>query len=700
MSLIQIFTAKYRSARPILAGAIALTLALSACSSKDEDPEEIEPGAADCERDEQNEPANAVPLTSDAASGFICPKDDQDWYSLSIPSSDQLVSVNLGMTVPLSPVDITYAIFSLDEAGEPDTAVAQPPSGEIDVGVQLDISHCIDPGEYMMVVRDQGDDGSDFRNQYALSVTTAPDPDMSEPNESLEEAQAISQSVTGYIACRGDEDWFSIQVPEQNRLVVRLTSPISNYQPRVRIIDANGDVITDAENKASATTATDIDLTQVLPGAGTYYVAVTDDDGEDADPSVPYQLEVEGVTDIDPNEPNDSPETATPVTNTPVACDATPAEFTFQGSFGSPGDNDWFRVPLTGCQNGVVEAQVELDTAGLSAEQQWELAGEVQASVTLVRPHAPSACAEDTDCNTLQISCDEPLDCAGYFETCLGQGLCAGSTACLPEGMCGANQMQRRYGCPATSAECRPGSGTPPPNQARLAAPTFGDDFVYLRVNDFQSNGAAPDRLYNLRVRVYGDPDTNEPNNPPLNEISPTYSRSALSSNPEPIAVKDCTAGDCCNGGEVTGVISYDSDVDWYRFPHPCPGEDCTLRMVWSTEAGPTDIAINVYRNGGGQWRPAREPDQQDMQAADSGSVGGAAMNANGCFYAYQSHDPAGYLVEVRDRFSLLSDDVNVDPQSRDWSVDQSYSFCVEKVSNVCEEPPCQIYTDGCGPPQ
>ncbi len=697
--MIRIFTAKYRSALAILAGALALSLILPACSSKDEDPEEIEPTEADCERDDQNEPATAAPLTADASSGFICPKDDRDWYSLSIPDTDQLVSVSLGMTVPLSPVDVTYSIFSLDEAGEPDVAVAQPPSDEVDVGVQLDIAHCIDPGEYLMVVRDQGDDTFDNRNQYALSVTTAPDPDMSEPNETLETAQAIAQPVTGYIACRGDEDWYSIQVPDQNRLVVRLTSPITDYQPRVRIVDTMGNVITDAENAASATSETNIELTQVLPGAGTYYVQVTDNDGKEADPSVPYRLEVEGVTDIDPNEPNDNPETATPVAGAPVDCSGS-QEFTFTGSVGSPGDDDWFRVPLTGCANGIIEADIEFDTSGLSGEALWEFNGEVQASVTLVRPHGPSACADDTDCNTLQISCDGPLDCAGYFETCLGQGLCAGSSACLPEGMCGANQMQRRYECPATSSECRPGSGTPPENQARLAAPLFGDDFVYLRVSDFQSNGAAPDRLYNLTVRVLGDPDTNEPNNFPLNEISPTYERSDLAANPQAITVRDCTEGDCCNGNEVSGVISYDSDVDWFRFPHPCPGEDCTLRLVWNTEAGPTDIAINVYRNGGGNWRPAREPDQEDMQAADSGFVGGAAAMANGCFYAYQTHDPAGYLVEVRDRFALFSDEVNVDPQSRDWSTGQSYSFCVEKVSNVCEEPPCQVYENGCGPPQ
>lgn len=692
------FTAHFLKASPWAFRAVVFVLvtSLAGCSSKEDPPEEVEPAEADCERDDQNSPGEAAPL-GESATGFICPADDADWYELNVPDGDQLVSIDLSMTVALSPVQITYSIFELDSAGEPTQAIAQPPSSEVDVGRSLSISHCIDPGDYLLVVRDQGNNDSDNRNPYELGVATQPDPDTSEPNNDQANATALTGPATGYIACRGDEDWYSITVPEQNRLVVNLSSPTAEYEPQVRIVDAEGNVLAIDENQASATRATDIELTQVLPGAGTFYVVVSDNDGADADPAVPYELSVEGIQDIDPNEPNDTPETATPISGTPVSC-ASGESFSFTGSIGAPGDNDWFRIPLSGCEDGIIEADVEFDVSGMTAQQQWELASQVQASVTLVRPHDESPCSDRTECNALQLACDQPLDCAGYFETCLGQGLCAGASVCLPEGMCGANQTQRRYDCPSRFSECQPGDTPPRANAASLSSPIFGDDFLYLRVSDFQADGFAPDRLYTLNVRVLEDSDPNEPNNLPVNVVSPEFSRSALSQNATPITVRDCTAGDCCSGDEVSGQIAYDSDVDWFRFPHPCPEEDCTLRMVWSTDAGPTDLNIAVYREGGGNWAPARQPDQRDVQSADSGSIGGTAAS-DSCFYAFQGHGESGYLVEVRDRFSLFSDDATVVPESRDWSASQSYSFCVEKVSNVCEEPPCQIYPNGCGQP-
>ena len=48
----------------------------------------------------------------------------------------------------------------------------------------------------------------------------------------------------------------------------------------------------------------------------------------------------------------------------------------------------------------------------------------------------------------------------------------------------------------------------------------------------------------------------------------------------------------------------------------------------------------------------------------------------NQCFYAFQKHD-GNYQLSIRD----------LQP-SFDWSISQSYSFCIEKVEMGCQ-PPC-----------
>lgn len=657
----------------------------------------VDPTPAECQTDDNSEPASALELSSEETTGYVCPIGDLDWYKFSVPANETLVSVNVSMPVTISPIQPSYAIFPVGSEGDPELAVATPPANA--TGTRLSYVHCVAPGDYYMVVRDSGDNQADTRNAYSTNIATAADPDPQEPNNDRAASQALvdGQATTGYIACRSDEDWYQIDVPAGRTLQVELRAPNGGFQPKLRLLSEDDTLLFEVEN-ASNTADTDINRLQVPPGPGTYYVVISDDDNQDADPETPYELTVTLINDEDPNEPNNTPEEATELSQSVVNCGGTWSNvLSSVGTIGSPGDDDWFRVDLSGCAPGVVEAEVEYPTVG-DAASQWEFNAEVQATVTIVKPHPESSCDQDSDCNTLQIPCDNAFDCAGVFDTCLSQGLCAGASVCLPNNVCGANVMQRRYECAPRASECRPGSTPPPENMARAAAPV-SSNVVYIRVSDFQSNGSAPDRLYNLRVRVRSITDTNEPNNAVLNIVSPDYSTSDLAAQAVDIPIRDCTAGDCCTGpGQITGSIDYDSDSDWFRIPHPCPDSDCTLRMVWQTDAGPTDIAMNIYRSGGGSWNVARDPDEEENQSADSGVLGGT-MAGNGCFYAFQGHNDNGYLIEVRDRTAIFSDDQTVIPSSRDWDPDQNYSFCIEKVSNVCEEPPCRIYPNGCGVP-
>lgn len=699
--MIQKYTVKYASL-VVLVGALA---GVSACSGTD-DPKTIDPGIVKCERDDISEPALAQAFNlAEPTSGFVCPEEDQDWYRITLTDQEKIARVSLSMSVPLSQIEPTYAFYTINSAGEPETVVASPPATSI--GAKLNDVHCMEAGEYLFVVRDQGDNAEDFRHPYTVTVTGQPDPDLNEPNNEQATAHVMSSgsSVQAAIACGGDEDYYKVEIPQGVILRMKLTAPIAGYEPTLLLLDDTGQPIVTQSNPSGGVQETNIDRYEVVPGAGTYYILVKDDDNADANPDVLYTLLVELVTDQDPNEPNNHPSVATPLSASAVTCSGSwSTSMEFQGTIGSPGDNDWYELPLSGCNNGIIEAEVVLNNNNLPTAEQWAFNEKIQATVSLIRPHAESPCVNDQDCITLNKSCEDSWDCAGYFNTCLPEQLCSGASVCLPSGSCGALETQRRYQCSPTVAECQPNSGAQPPvNKAVISAPLFGDGHVYLRVSDFQADGGAPDVLYTLKVRVRTDPDANERSNLYANELPPVipvWRQPAVD-----IPIHDCTIGDCCDSGTwVTGVLAYESDMDWYRYPHPCPGQDCTARVVYDVDGGPVDFTIRVSRQTDDEdsWFPVLRSDEAANQVARSGALGGSSAG-DSCFYAFSGHSSSNgyyYYVSVRDVLALYNNSGIVRPDSRDWSTDQTYRFCVEKVDNACLEPPCQIYETGCGVPQ
>jgi len=81
-------------------------------------------------------------------------------------------------------------------------------------------------------------------------------------------------------------------------------------------------------------------------------------------------------------------------------------------------------------------------------------------------------------------------------------------------GVCGAIQTERHYQVAAVPATI---SAAPPENKVSLGAPWFGDDTIYLRVSDYQSDGGDPSVTYTLRVRIRLDPDPADRASPPNN---------------------------------------------------------------------------------------------------------------------------------------------------------------------------------------
>ncbi len=663
--------------------------------------------SAQCDRGENRSPETATAITfGESESGFICPIGDSRWYSFSVASGAPLVEVTAGMTTALTAVELTYEVYEAGSGGSQGPLVAQARLEDVG-GVQaLNAMECLGAGDYLIRVRDFRENNQDFVHPYELVVETHAEPDANAPNDDADQAVALTaeQAVEGYISCRGDQDWFVIDVGEREVVEFRLSMDQSPVRPFVEVRNEAGEQVARADAASDDATA-EIVRRFAPSGAGPLYFVVGDVEGEAADLEVPYSLEVELIEDIDPNEPNDTASEATPLNDTPVSCGGSWSQYySTWGTISAPGDQDWFRLPIQGCEGGLVEAEMVFNTSGMNNTEKWELSETLQAELVLVVPDETSSCTADSECDRLAVTCSNDLHCSGFGENCdMASGTCVGGRACLQEGHCGGNQVRRRYECPEFLSDCVPSSDRrPEPNRAVISAPIFGGDAIYLRAGDFQSQASEPDLRYDLRVRVRSNPDGNEPNNLFMDNVDSNLPISAHQEFAQPVTVHDCTGASpsCCGSGTWNrGRISYQNDMDWFFYQHPCPDEDCTLRFHYEVDAGPVDVRMDVFRERT-QWQTMLFHDQADNNPATSGTVGGLDADAT-CYYASQLHsgEEFTYYINVRDQFEVYPNGLTVVESSRDWDPDQEYRFCIEKVSNICEEPPCYLYDDGCGPP-
>lgn len=696
---------------PLFAVAAVFATAGADCGGPTDEPDAGDGGPERvCEHDSYNGPEAAGDLEAAAsgsgftASGFVCPVEDRDWYHLNVPGGDHLLNVTLSIRGPGSPVEPTYAVYECDEA-----CVASPPEdgtasccearvaplpAEVgqaaETGQPLQVTHCLGPGDYYIVVRDQSDDQQDGRRprgEYTLTVSTAPDPDTAEPNDGPESAVGLAASgsdtwtASGQISCRGDQDWYvldestGIVVGDTDLLQVQLTAPLANFQPQYQIIGPDDVTIATNANEAGTTEATDLSGLYWLAAGGRYYIVVEDDDGGQADPGATYQLTVSLVDDPDTNEPNNDPAHATVISG--LGCGGSATEGSRTATISATNDVDIYRLDLPpacgAAPGGVLDVEVTFD--GSRPEG-------LEPSVRIVRRHPESPCSDDTGCRALPSMTCEPdleedpdgLECAGFGNSCLTDGVCAGASLCLG-GACGATILERHPDFCGSSGHCHGPSGAMRNRECdvttdcaaqgtihtavplgRNPTPTVITplDQVYVIVQDFQSNASSPSTTYTIRFRTRIDPDTNEPN-----EIySPILSQDSEDRDFE--GIRTLSWGSC-----AVGYLSYERDVDYFRVPHPCPGAPpgCDLHFTFDVGAGPVDVLA-----GTGYWDDnvlgigvEVEDDlaSQPVRRGDFGGPGGGCVPANPRF------DDV-WLFTVRDL------DIN-----RDFSMDQRYEICL-----------------------
>jgi hypothetical protein len=187
-------------------------------------------GATEFEPNDQR--ADATPFVLDSISGTIAPAGDQDWYKVTTDSgTKQLLRAELsglaGMDLTLSLRDaLGNEIAFIDNMGK-----EQP---EILTGWGLT------GGDYHLVVSEKSGKKADSRQSYTLTRKLIPyQPGLEwEPNNSSATVQSlkVGESVDGYFAPKGDEDWYEFNLYQKGVVVLELTGVI-NVAPALTLFD-------------------------------------------------------------------------------------------------------------------------------------------------------------------------------------------------------------------------------------------------------------------------------------------------------------------------------------------------------------------------------------------------------------------------------------------------------------------------------
>jgi hypothetical protein len=601
--------------------------------------------------------------------GHVCPVKDQDFYKVAVPAGARLLHLKLQSTVQVTNVQLTYLI--LDSKGT--TAGTAPPWTAAGIR-SFDDYHCLAPGTYFVLVKDEGDDGKDGNNPYKLSYGAQADTDANEPNDDAKAAK--DPGKPGAIACKGDRDFYKASVGADQLLEVKLTSDkASKVDLRYTIYDAENQKVAEDGIPDGSKAPAALTTIHALPKPGAYTIAVEDGGGDDSDPTMSYTLAV--ATKPEPDAGDKGTRNDRPATATKLDWGACQGGCTKSGQIASKADVDYYRIDgmpagISPDNPAVIEVSVVFDGGSSKVDPQ----------VGLIYPDAASPCAKDNCCRVLKKSCLSDLDCSNATYSCIqkedlfcsdaecapgaGTGCvteraCAGAVACLPEKQCGAEQVTRFDD-----------NGEKDGAAVRTAQPLLHPGPWYIRVSDFKNDDYDYGKGYTLTVKVRMDPDgTKELNSAYIPILLPT----SIKTGELHAKVAKAKAGKITLGQAVSGYISYEGDQDWYVLDHPCPGNDCNLAVSFKASGscpsgangGGLELVYTLHKDDGEGWFAF----PQAPTAGQSGSYGYPGQ----CLYAFAKHkgDPAYY-------FSVS------DYKHNSWSWDCQYQFTVTK-------------TDGCNAP-
>jgi hypothetical protein len=195
----------------------------------------LEPGPADLEVEPNDDPQHATPL-GPAASGYLSPRGDQDWYLVRVAAPSVLQAQVTGLAE-----DVELAAFDTPDGGKPRQLARAAEDG----GTQVLPFVALPAGDNYLRVRMRSSDADDPGHLYKLSATVSPDDGSldREPNDTPSSAQPVSLPVSlhGYLWPRRDVDFFRFHVPPDHAPVtIALTAP-RGMELLLRLHELHGD---------------------------------------------------------------------------------------------------------------------------------------------------------------------------------------------------------------------------------------------------------------------------------------------------------------------------------------------------------------------------------------------------------------------------------------------------------------------------
>jgi hypothetical protein len=573
---------------------LSVTLALIGCSSSKKSNVVLDAAVSGggCVPDDSKGGDSAIALQPGAkASGQICPRGDQDFYSIDVAAGMNLLDVSLSYPSSVTKVSLQVRLLEADGVTEVPGAVASDTNANDGASAVATTFAIPQPGRYVLRVSDASNAAYDNMNFYVLQATPTVDPDTHEPNGTAALAKP-ADGLPGFISYVGDTDVYAVTLAATDSILVfQVKNPKAAKAPLTyQIADSTGKVLGTGQVPAADTP---LDLTQAAPGTGTLFVSFAYPDGADPDhrPEAGYTVTLGGRAEKDANEipiRNDTPATATCLAGAGSPCAAAysgaAAAFKTQtGYIGSRGDRDVFFLRATSAP-GVVEAKLRIPATAMDL------------ALDIVESHPASPCKADTDCSVMKVVCTEDDDCewshkcvnatAGACTTtacrqCVAANLCLALPDSPGQSACGVTLFSTG-GIMKTQAD---GS-----NLIQTAQPIFNAGPVYVVVHDNKDDQYDPNVPYTLDVRVAPEPDTGDASADPAarNNYYNPYPIQTTNLEPNKARAKDITA-QIKAGTSITGYISYQSDEDWYWFSHPCPGQDCGLVFEY-VQPGPSPV--------------------------------------------------------------------------------------------------------------
>lgn len=186
---------------------------------------ELIPYQGNAEFEPNDQRTDATPFEQDTMTGTIAPEGDVDWYKVSVKDEGKQL-----LRASVSGVDGLDLILTLcDALGTPLVTVDNMGRGQPEVLTGYGVTK----GDYFIVISEKSGRKANPTQAYTLTKTLSPWQEglEYETNDSTATAQPIKigESVDGYLAPKGDLDWYQFNVYQKGTVLFELAG-VPNVQ--------------------------------------------------------------------------------------------------------------------------------------------------------------------------------------------------------------------------------------------------------------------------------------------------------------------------------------------------------------------------------------------------------------------------------------------------------------------------------------